>query len=109
MKFIKGIDRDQVSMSSLSDMISEDNIVLSIDLFVDSINLEDFGFVVDHSDVGRPAYHPSDLLKLFIYGYMNSVRSSRDLEKECKRNIELMWLLKGLKPDHSTINDFRQK
>jgi transposase len=109
MKFIKGIDRDQVSMSSLSDMISEENIVVSIDLFVDSINLEDFGFNIDHTDVGRPAFHPSDLLKLFIYGYMNSIRSSRDLEKECRRNVELMWLLKGLKPDHSTINDFRQK
>jgi len=109
MKFIKGIDRDQISMSSLSDMISEDNMVVTIDLFVDSINLDDFGFVIDHKDVGRPAFHPSDLLKLFIYGYMNCTRSSRDLEKECKRNVELMWLLKGLAPDHSTINDFRKK
>ena len=72
MKFIKGIDRDQVSMSSLSDMISEDNIVLSIDLFVDSINLEDFGFVVDHSDVGRPAYHPSEIWDFFIHFFDNS-------------------------------------
>lgn len=57
---------------------------------------------------GRPAYHPADLLKLFIYGYLNKIRSSRDLEKECCRNIEVMWLIKNLRPDHNTISNFRR-
>jgi transposase len=67
-----------------------------IDLFVDSLSIKDYGFRTDFVENGRPAYHPSDLLKLFIYGYMNKVRFSRDLEKECRRNIEVMWLLKCL-------------
>jgi transposase len=79
-----------------------------IDLFVESLSLKDYGFRTDFIENGRPAYHPSDLLKLFIYGYMNKVRYSRDLEKECKRNIEVMWLLKCLKPDHNTIANFRR-
>jgi transposase len=79
-----------------------------IDLFVDSLSIKDYGFRTDFTENGRPAYHPSDLLKLFIYGYMNKVRTSRDLEKECRRNIEVMWLLKCLKPDHNTIANFRR-
>jgi transposase len=79
-----------------------------IDLFVDSLSIKDYGFRTDFTENGRPAYHPSDLLKLFIYGYMNKVRYSRDLEKECRRNIEVMWLLKCLKPDHNTISNFRR-
>jgi len=65
-------------------------------------------FKVEFVDNGRPAYHPKDLLKLYIYGYLNRIRSSRGLEKETRRNIELMWLLKGLIPDHNTINSFRK-
>jgi transposase len=79
-----------------------------IDLFVDSLSIKDYGFRMDYIENGRPAYHPADLLKLFIYGYMNKVRSTRDLEKECKRNIEVMWLLKCLRPDHNTISNFRK-
>jgi transposase len=79
-----------------------------IDLFVDSLKLQDFGFDFNFVENGRPAYHPSDLLKLFIYGYLNRMRSSRTLEKECARNLELMWLLKGLVPDHNTIANFRK-
>lgn len=79
-----------------------------IDLFVESLSIKDFGFRTDFPENGRPAYHPSDLLKLFIYGYLNKLRSSRDLEKECKRNIEVMWLLRYLKPDHNTISNFRK-
>jgi transposase len=79
-----------------------------IDIFVDSLSIKDFGFRTDFTENGRPAYHPADLLKLFIYGYMNKVRSTRDLEKECKRNIEVMWLLRCLKPDHNTISNFRR-
>jgi transposase len=79
-----------------------------IDLFVDSLSIKDYGFRMDFVENGRPAYHPADLLKLFIYGYMNKVRSTRDMEKECHRNIEVMWLLKCLNLDHNTNSNFRQ-
>ncbi len=94
--------------TSLDDVISKDNEVRVIDAFVDSLPLSEFGFKSDFVENGRPGYHPADLLKLFIYGYMNKTRSSRDLEKECKRNIEVMWLLKKLTPDHNTISNFRR-
>ena len=110
MKFIEGKDRFQTSLFpvSLDGSIDENNEVRVIDLFVESLELKPFGFEVDFVDNGRPAYHPKDLLKLYIYGYLNRIRSSRGLEKETKRNIELMWLLKGLSPDHNTINNFRK-
>ncbi len=110
MKFIQGRDRFQTSLFpvSLDSSIDQDNEIRLIDLFIDSLELKSFGFDVDFVDNGRPAYHPKDLLKLFIYGYLNKVRSSRDLEKETKRNIEMIWLLKGLSPDHNTINNFRK-
>ena len=109
MKFIKGDNRTQINLFpvSLEHAIDEDNEVRIIDLFVDSISLEDYGFKTKFVENGRPAYHPSDLLKLYIYGYLNKIRSSRDLEKECKRNIEMIWLIKALKPDHNTISNFR--
>jgi transposase len=110
MKFIQGHNRTQINLFpvSLEQSIDPDNEVRMIDLFVDSLSLKDYGFRMDFVENGRPAYHPSDLLKLFIYGYMNKVRHSRDLEKECGRNIEVMWLLKCLKPDHNTISNFRR-
>jgi transposase len=110
MKFIQGQNRKQINLFpvSLDQSIDPDNEVRMIDLFVDSLFLKDYGFRTDFTENGRPAYHPSDLLKLFIYGYMNKVRHSRDLEKECKRNIEVMWLLKSLTPDHNTISNFRR-
>ena len=110
MKFITGTNRNQLPLfaSSIDDAIEQDNQIRLIDLFVDSLTLADFGFKVDFIENGRPAYHPSDLLKLFIYGYLNRIRSSRTLEKECNRNIELMWLLKRLVPDHNTIANFRK-
>ncbi|MFH1121007.1 MAG: IS1182 family transposase [Bacteroidota bacterium] len=110
MKFIQGHNRTQINLFpvSLDQSIDPDNEVRIIDLFVESLSIKDYGFRTDFPENGRPAYHPSDLLKLFIYGYMNKVRSTRDLEKECKRNIEVMWLLKGLKPDHNTISNFRR-
>jgi len=110
MKFIQGHNRTQINLFpvSLDQSIDPDNEVRIIDLFVDSLSLKDYGFRTDFPENGRPAYHPSDLLKLFIYGYMNKVRFSRDLEKECKRNIEVMWLLRCLKPDHNTIANFRR-
>jgi len=110
MKYIQGKSRIQTSLFpiSLEASIDPDNEVRIVDLFVDSLKLEDYGFKVDFMENGRPAYHPSDLLKLYIYGYMNKVRTSRDLEKECKRNIEVMWLLNSLQPDHNTISNFRR-
>jgi transposase len=110
MKFIQGQNRNQIQLFpvSLDESIDPGNEVRIIDLFVDSLSVKDFGFRTDFPENGRPAYHPTDLLKLFIYGYMNKVRYSRDLEKECYRNIEVMWLLKGLRPDHNTISNFRR-
>ena len=110
MKYIQGQNRNQTCLFpvSLEDSIEFDNEVRLIDLFVDSLSLKDFGFKVVFVENGRPAYHPDNLLKLYIYGYLNKVRSSRDLEKECKRNIEVMWLLNCLKPDHNTISNFRR-
>lgn len=110
MKFINGTNRNQLPLfaSSIDDAIAQDNEIRLIDLFVDSLKLPEFGFAFDFVENGRPGYHPSDLLKLFIYGYLNRIRSSRTLEKECSRNIELMWLLKGLVPDHNTIANFRK-
>jgi transposase len=110
MKFITGQDRNQIPLfaSSLEAAIAQDNEVRLIDIFVDSLKLEDFGFRFEFMENGRPAYHPSVLLKLYLYGYMNRIRSSRTLEKECGRNIELMWLMKSLVPDHNTISNFRR-
>src|ERR1035438_6699695 len=110
MKFITGQPRQQTHLfpTSLEESIDPNNEVRVIDLFVDSLSLKDYGFDMEFIENGRPAYHPADLLKLYIYGYLNKVRSSRDLEKECKRNIEVMWLLNCLKPDHNTIANFRR-
>ena len=110
MKYIQGQNRTQTYLFpvSLDDAIGSDNEVRLIDVFVDSLALEDYGFQIDHGENGRPAYHPRDLLKLFIYGYMNKIRSSRRLEQESKRNIEVMWLLGNLQPDHNTISNFRR-
>lgn len=110
MKFIEGKNREQLVLipTSLDALIDDNNEVRSIDAFVDGLDIKDFGFVVKDSIEGRPAYHPKVLLKLFIYGYLNRIRSSRALEKECGRNIELMWLLKQLTPDHNTISNFRK-
>lgn len=110
MKYVQGNDRYQSKISThcLDETIESGNPVRVIDAFVDSLPLEEFGFRLDYREEGRPAYHPSDLLKLYIYGYQNRIRSSRGLEAECRRNIELFWLLKELRPDHNTINRFRK-
>src|SRR3712207_4049211 len=110
MQYITGNDRSQAVLfpRSLEEVIAEDNEVRLIDLFVESLDLGSFQFHLKGSAEGRPAYHPKDLLKLYVYGYLNSIRSSRALEKECQRNIEVMWLLKQLVPDHNTISNFRR-
>ena len=104
MQYIQGKNREQSILfpESLDQIIDQDNEVRIIELFVESIQLNDFKFVVKTSIEGRPPYNPKDLLKLYVYGYLNSIRSSRALEKECKRNIELMWLMKDLAPDHNS-------
>jgi transposase len=110
MKFIQGTNRRQASLFpiTLEDAIENDNTVRAIDTFVNGLELGQLGFKTVFEENGRPAYRPSTLLKLYIYGYMNRIRSSRQLEKECKRNIEIMWLIEGLTPDHNTISNFRR-
>lgn len=110
MQYIQGKNRKQSVLfpQSLDEIISADNEVRIIDLFAESINLADFKFIIKNATEGRPAYNPKDLLKLFVYGYLNSIRSSRVLEKECHRNVEVMWLMKQLAPDHNTISNFRR-
>jgi len=110
MKFISGKDRAQAALFpvSLEESVDQDNEVRLIDLFVNSLKLEDFGFKTHFPENGRPAYHPSILLKLFIYGYMNRIRSSRMPENECKRNIEFISPLESGCPDHNTIANFRK-
>lgn len=110
MKYITGQNRTRLVIfpTTLDAVIEQNNEVRVIDLFVENLNIEDIGFAVSHIENGRPAYHPKDLLKLYIYGYLNSIRSSRKLEKATSINIEVMWLLKGLSPDHNTISNFRR-
>jgi len=90
MKYIQGQNRSQTYLFpvTIDDAISADNEVRLIDVFVDSLALEGFGFQIDHGENGRPAYHPGDLLKLFIYGYMNKIRSSRRLEKSASATLK---------------------
>lgn len=111
MEHLNGFDRTQAVLipTSVDDMIDTKNPVRVIDVFVESLSFEDLGFKNTRlNKEGRPPYHPKDLLKLFMYGYLNQYRSSRVMEAECKRNLELMWLLRGLRPDHNTINNFRK-
>jgi len=110
-RFVEGQDRGQSTLfpECLEDWIDEDNPVRVIDVFVDGLDLADLEFVgVEPEATGRPSYHPSVLLKLYIYGYLNRVQSSRRLEREAGRNVEVMWLLGRLIPDHKTIADFRK-
>ena len=108
---VEGLNRNQTALlpDTLEGYVDKDNPVRFIDAFVDSLNMEKLGF--KHStptEIGRPSYNPSDLLKLYLYGYLNQVRSSRKLERECHRNVEAMWLLRKLAPDFKTIADFRK-
>src|SRR2546421_5108109 len=110
-RFVEGTDRRQSTLfpECLGDWISEDNPVRVIDVFVDELDLAGLGFKgVEPEVTGRPSYHPSVLLKLYIYGYLNRVQSSRRLEREAGRNVEVMWLTGRLAPDHKTIADFRK-
>src|SRR6267378_1973658 len=109
--FVQGADRQQTTQlpECLDDWVDESNPVRAVDVFVDALELGDLGFDgVDPAATGRPAYHPSPMLKLYIYGYLNRVQSSRRLEREAGRNVEVMWLTGRLAPDHKTIADFRK-
>src|SRR5437868_15499881 len=110
-RFVEGTGRGQSTLfpECLEDWIDEDNPVCVIDVFVEELDLGELGFGgVDPEATGRPSYHPSVLLKLYIYGYLSRVQSSRRLEREAGRNIEVMWLTGRLVPDHKTIADFRK-
>ena len=110
-RFVEEMDRSQSTLfpECLEDWIAEDNPVRVVDVFVDELDLGELGFGgVDPEITGRPSYHPSVLLKLYIYGYLNWVQSSRRLEREALRNVEVMWLMGRLAPDHKTIADFRK-
>lgn len=110
-RFVEGANRNQATLlpECLEDFIAEDNPVRIVDAFVDELYLASMGFEgTTPAITGRPSYHPSVLLKLYIYGYLNRVQSSRRLERECQRNVELMWLTGRLAPDFKTIAEFRR-
>ena len=110
-RFIQGEHRGQSTLlpESLDDYVSDTNPVRVVDVFVDELDLATLGFDgVIPAETGRPAYHPAILLKIYIYGYLNRIQSSRRLEREAQRNVELMWLTGRLAPDHKTIADFRK-
>jgi len=109
--FVEGIDRSQSSLfpAHLEDYVAEDNPVRAVDAFVEGLDLGKLGFGrVEPLEKGRPCYHPATLLKIYIFGYLNRIPSSRRLERECQRNIELVWLTGRLMPDFKTIADFRK-
>src|ERR1700738_230657 len=111
MGFIQGEDRGQGTLFpvTLEELIPEDHVCRVIEAFVGRLDLSSLGFVrAEAAETGRPGYDPRDLLKLYLYGYLQQIRSSRRLESECRRNIELMWLLGRLAPDHKTIAEFRR-
>jgi Transposase and inactivated derivatives len=110
-RFVVGDDRSQSTLfpELLDDYLGDDNPVRAIDVFVDELDLAKLGFGgVEPEATGRPAYHPATLLKIYVYGYLNRVQSSRRLERECQRNIELVWLTGRLMPDFKTVADFRK-
>src|SRR5678816_1178906 len=112
MNYIGGESREQRIFfpEALDEYIGEDNAVRFIDAYVDGLQMEELGFKqTAPKETGRPPYDPRDLLKLYIYGYLNRVRTSRMLERECGRNVELMWLMRKLGPDFKTIADFRKE
>ena len=111
MRYIEGINRkSKIAFPEyIDDYITEDNPVRIIEAFVESLNMIELGFTnAIPKDKGRPGYDPKDLLKLYIYGYMNKITSSRNLEKATQTNIEVMWLLRRLSPDFKSISDFRK-
>ena len=112
MAYIVGTDRNQVNLitTSLDELVDQNNPVRVIDAYVDSLDIKELGFIeYEANNRGQSPYLRTDLLKLHVYGYLNKIRSSRSLEIETKRNIELMWLVNSITPDHGTIAGFVQK
>src|SRR5215472_10281873 len=110
MAYIRGEAREQVTMfpATLEELIPADHLCRVIEAFVDRLTMAQLGFVrSEPAETGRPGYDPRDLLKLYLYGYLWQIRSSRRLETECKRNVEVMWLLGRLVPDYKSIAEFR--
>ena len=110
-RFIEGADRRQATLlpDTIEDYVGEENPVRVVDAFVEMLDLGALGFDgVIPEETGRPSYHPATLLKIYVYGYLNQVQSSRGLERECHRNLELIWLTGRLAPDFKTIADFRR-
>jgi transposase len=111
-RYVEGSARDQVTLlpECLDDYIADDNPIRVVEAFVEELDLEALGFEgMTPATTGRPSYHPAVLLKIYIYGYLNRIQSSRRLERECQRNVELMWLTGRLAPDFKTIADFRRE
>ena len=110
MGYIQGVDRNQIILmpDTLDDYIGTDNEVRAIDAFIDSLDIASMGFKAEPAREGRPGYDPHDMLKLYMYGYLNHIRSSRRLQKEASRNVELMWLLRKVVPDFRCKADFRK-
>lgn len=111
MRYIEGTNRDQLSLfeNKLDEIISEDHVVRFIDAYVDKLDLEKIGIKNIDEKKGRPGYSPYLYLKIYIFSYLNRTRSSRKIERECKRNIELIWLTEQLSPDHWSISNFRKE
>ena len=108
--FIEGENRYQSTLfpERVDDYVEEDSVVRVIDVFIDRLDISGLGFKVEPANTGRPGYHPRTMLKIYVYGYLNQVHSSRRLEREARRNVELMWLSSRLAPDFKTIADFRK-
>src|SRR6266403_2704411 len=111
MGYVQGEGRTQATLFpvTLEELIPDDHVCRVIDAFVDRLDMAGLGFErAEAAETGRPGYDPRDLLKLYVYGYLQQIRSSRRLESECRRNVELMWLLGRLCPDHKSIAEFRR-
>ena len=109
-KFIEGDNRYQTTVfpERIDDFVPEDSPIRVVDVFIDRLDISGLGFKAEPSETGRPGYDPKTMLKIYVYGYLNQVHSSRKLEREAQRNVELMWLSKRLAPDFKTIADFRK-
>lgn len=109
-RYVEGANRQQITLlpESLDEYIAEDNPIRVVEAFIEALDLGALGFCVTPANTGRPSYHPAVLLKIYLYGYLNRIQSSRRLEREAQRNVELMWLTGRLAPDFKTIADFRR-
>ncbi len=110
VEYRQGIPRGQLVLyqSYLDEVVEKESIVRIIDTYIESLDMHKLGFHMNENNIGAPAYSPQVKLKIYVYGYLNRIRSTRRLEQECKRNIELIWLTEGLTPDFKTIADFRR-